>query len=250
MKTFKLIGIALAAVYLCMNFSSCSKDDGPTEDPEEGGVVVSGKRLIKITSSWDDETDTCTFNYDNNGRLIKAEYKEDNYTETYQFAWGDNIIQEVTNEENITYTLKNGLIQDFGGMYSVIYNNTNRFISIKNISTNYGLSATAIWDNDKLMSLTCDGESIFTYEGKTCKGFIPYLTTFGMDLWYGDLLFMAHPEIIGMQTTQLPATQIGDIDACSYSYEFDKDGYVSKVIEKYYLYGKLSRETIFSITWQ
>ena len=48
MKTFRFIGMALFAILMCVNLSSCSSsDDDPTEEPEEGGVIVSGKKIVK-----------------------------------------------------------------------------------------------------------------------------------------------------------------------------------------------------------
>lgn len=73
MKTFRFIGMALFAVLMCVNLSSCSSsDDDPTEEPEEGGVVVSGKKIAKVVSESEDWKETRTFTYDDKGRLIKS----------------------------------------------------------------------------------------------------------------------------------------------------------------------------------
>ena len=47
-------------------------------------------------------------------------------------------------------------------------------------------------------------------------------------------LFMAHPEIIGVRTEQLPATitetlNDGSTKIYTYSYTFDNEGYISKI---------------------
>ena len=42
MRTFRLIGMALLAVVMCVNFASCSDDEDENND---GGTVVSGKLL-------------------------------------------------------------------------------------------------------------------------------------------------------------------------------------------------------------
>ena len=44
-----------------------------------------------------------------------------------------------------------------------------------------------------------------------------------------DALFIAHPEIAGMRTNQLPDTYTSDDDEISLSYEYDKEGYISKI---------------------
>ena len=75
MKTFRFIGMALFAVLMCVNFASCSSsEDDPTEEPEEGDVVVSGKKIAKIvgTSEESPYSETYTFSYDSKGRLIEA----------------------------------------------------------------------------------------------------------------------------------------------------------------------------------
>ena len=47
MKTFRFIGMALVAILLCVNFTSCSKDDGPTEESPQYELVTSGKKTCK-----------------------------------------------------------------------------------------------------------------------------------------------------------------------------------------------------------
>ena len=65
MKTFRFIGMALFAILMCVNLSSCSSsDDDPTEEKEEGGVVVSGKKITKIVGTGVFKNVTYTFKYD------------------------------------------------------------------------------------------------------------------------------------------------------------------------------------------
>ncbi|MFK1867229.1 hypothetical protein ACIXFO_16805 [Bacteroides fragilis] len=47
MKTFRLIGMALLAVVMCENFTSCSDDEEkPTKNDD--GVITNQKRLMEI----------------------------------------------------------------------------------------------------------------------------------------------------------------------------------------------------------
>ena len=39
MKTFRMIGMALMAVLMCVNFTSCSEDDDPTEVKSENRLL-------------------------------------------------------------------------------------------------------------------------------------------------------------------------------------------------------------------
>ena len=46
MRTFRLIGMALLAVVMCVNFTSCSDDDEPSKNDD--GVITNQKRLVEI----------------------------------------------------------------------------------------------------------------------------------------------------------------------------------------------------------
>ena len=60
MKTFKFIGMALFAVLMCVNIASCgSSDDDPIVETEEGGVVVSGKKIAKLRQTLDFSLTIC-----------------------------------------------------------------------------------------------------------------------------------------------------------------------------------------------
>ena len=251
MKTFRMIGMALFAVLMCVNFASCSSDDNLSEEPEkeEGGVVVSGKKLTKIvfkSDNGDNYTETYTFSYDNQGRLIEAtEIYEDEYekeTDTYQFTWGDDAIKvnERSNggsyADNYTLTLKDGLVQSSTNDDEIFtYNQSNRFVR----GENEWSTTTAIWDGSKLMSVTedDDDDATLTYEKSCQKGYFPFIASI-IDFSCVPL-FMAHPEIAGMRTNQLPAsitwTYSGyddDTETSILSYEFDNEGYVSKIKSK------------------
>lgn len=238
--------MALVAILLCVNFTSCSKDDGPTEEPEEGGVVVSGKKLIKITGTYKGEVETYSFNYDNNGRLIKAEYKEDTYTESYQFIWGDDVIKvSRVNGSSFTLNLNNKLVRNSDNGATFSYNSSNKFIKGKD---NYN-EINVIWDGDKLVSISDqDADATLTYDNKSCKkGYFPLSAS--MIGFCSEMLFMAHPEIAGMRTTQLPSSITWvdryETDARTLTYEFDNEGYISKINIKVG-----SNTYPFTLTWK
>lgn len=238
--------MALVAILLCVNFTSCSKDDGPTEEPEEDGVVVSGKKLIKITGTYKGEVETYSFNYDNNGRLIKAEYKEDTYTESYQFIWWDDVIKvSRVNGSSFTLNLNNKLVRNSDNGATFSYNSSNKFIKGKD---NYN-EINVIWDGDKLVSISDqDADATLTYDNKSCKkGYFPLSAS--MIGFCSEMLFMAHPEIAGMRTTQLPSSITWvdryETDARTLTYEFDNEGYISKINIKVG-----SNTYPFTLTWK
>ena len=238
MKTFRLIGAALLAVLMCANFASCSKDDDANTDTGGEDVVVGEKKLVKMVSN----EETYTFSYDNEGRLSSAIDTYDDgdygYKDSYKFIWGDDAVVVKCEDEDgdthtETYTLKNGLVQDcISGSYNdtYSYNSSNRLIKTEFDREDWTINA--VWDKDKLVSVryALEGSprysSILTY-GETCKkGYFPLISNI-IDL--EEVLFIAHPEIVGIRTNQLPNTYSPDDEEISMTYEYDKEGYISKI---------------------
>ena len=60
-----------------------------------------------------------------------------------------------------------------------------------------------------------------------------------------EVLFMAHPEIAGMRTNQLPNTYSPGDEEFSLTYEYDKEGYISKIKTKD-SYGSAT----YTLTWK
>ena len=257
--------MALFAVLMCVNFASCSSDDDPTEEKEEGGVVVSGKKITKIVrKSGDGDSEIYTFKYDNNGRLIEATalYVGDR-DKTYQFTWGDNAIKVIstlkysnsnyTGTDTYIITLKNGLAQNNEDGNSFIYSNSNRIIKCTS-NDKYGEGEfSAIWDGDKLVSISEEDEDATLTYGTSCKkGYFPFVATM-LAVDADAALFMAHPEIAGMRTNQLPTkitwTDNYGSEISTLTYEFDKEGYISKIVGEEISNGSTETDT-YTLTWQ
>ena len=47
MKTFRLIGIAIMAILISVNFASCSSDDDEEPIKNDDGVITNQKQLIR-----------------------------------------------------------------------------------------------------------------------------------------------------------------------------------------------------------
>ena len=255
MKTFRLIGAALLAVLMCANFASCSKDDDANTDTGGEDVVVGEKKLVKMVSN----EETYTFSYDNEGRLSSAIDTYDDgdygYKDSYKFIWGDDAVVVKCEDEDgdthtETYTLKNGLVQDcISGSYNdtYSYNSSNRLIKTEFDREDWTINA--VWDKDKLVSVryALEGSprysSILTY-GETCKkGYFPLISNI-IDL--EEVLFIAHPEIVGIRTNQLPNTYSPDDEEISLTYEYDKEGYISKIKMK----NKDGNTKTHTLTWK
>lgn len=207
MKTLRMFGMAMVAIVMGVSLASCSKD----ENPENNGDFSNEKKLVKMVNS----SETFTFTYDSEGRLSKATLAEmwngELMEGEWQLVWGDDAIKI----DDCTLTIKNGLVQSSSKGETFAYNSSNRIIKYD--------SSTAIWDNDKLVSA---GDFTLTY-GESCKkGYFPLIPFMIGDYYQGSaILYFAHPEIAGMRTKQLPTGMNGR----TLSYEFDKDGYITKI---------------------
>ncbi len=270
MKTFRLISAILLAVLMCANFASCSKDDnGATTDGggnDEGSnqeVIVSEKKLVKMIGKNENNDETYTFSYDSEGRLKTATYNQvyegtaHNYD--YQIIWGDDAIKAKIKyadgeEHSYTYTLANGLVQRCDDNETFSYNSSNRLIGVDYEDDKYDYRTEVIWDKDKLVSVKnyYNGntyyDTTFTY-GTTCKkGYYPLIP----ETVYWDMLFVAHPETLGIQTTQLPTTYTkkysysSNVESADITYEFDKEGYISKIKYEY----EDGNVATYTLTWK
>ena len=258
MKTFRVIGIALFAVLLCVNFTSCA-EDGPEAN---GGGTPTGKQLAKLdvtNENLGQFTYTLLFYYDDKGKVVKIEnidrdYNGEQSVATYLFTWGDDIIKYQYSKpgshgDSHIFTLKDGFIQK-GGNGDVFTYNSSRLVRSNEGSNVNNL----IWNSDKLVSYFSNDDSYYsktiTYE-KTCKkGYfplIPYLVSFKD---YYQYLFLANPEIAGLRTSQLPTKIVKDYDndniLWAYTYEFDSEGYISTITEENPKRGV----TKYTLTWQ
>lgn len=233
MKRF--IGVAVIALFVCANFAACSKEATNTPARE--------KRITKIVSednfSGDIEESTITFKYDSRGRLVESTDIGTGYlggwSSVAKYEWTDTavIYTEDYLYNDIPYTyeykyilLSNGLVGtlDYGAGYSedLSYNADGR----------YNADGLWEWEGDKLVCIYDDYMSAYTY-GEPCKsGYAPLFTI------YGNVLFFAHPELIGARTKQLPigCTHTGYFNkdakpySTTYDYEFDAEGYVTKIV--------------------
>ncbi len=261
MKTFRTIGLALAAVFMCVNFTACEEDD---EEPAAEGKA---KKLVEMNITLDyvsddleprSETHLFKLKYDDKGRLAYCEESYKNYyrteTATHTFKWDGDVISCESNGNysyyDYTHNLENGFVKSFSrGYYSpdgsdgpIKYQGATDFqLEMKdNKLAKYiyddgedSRTITFGWDNDKLSNL--NNYACFTYSGETCKGYIPFIFE-DLEL-ENNPLYLSNPELFGFKITSLPSKlENGDDDAAYYSsYKFDKDGYVEsyKVLVSY-----------------
>lgn len=248
MKTFRKIGMALVAVLMSVNFASCSEDDN-SEDNNKTGE----KRLTKMVTvgEWGNEIGYI-FTYNKEGKLNKAQYKDEWWssangvvTETYTFeyAWNGDVIN-ITGSNSVVLKQENGLIissKDSRNLATRSY--TYSADRLSKIEEEDGSVTETTWNGDKLTKSTTRLEgrtdeyksnTIHSYEEICEKGYCPLIPIMIEEKSAEGLLYVAHPELIGTQTTQLPASYTnyyvhGSTSTNDVTYEFDKDGYISKI---------------------
>lgn len=244
MKTFRLIGMALLAVVMCVNFTSCSSDDEEESDTpikNDDGVITNQKRLVELTETDGHDTNTWSFSYDSKGRLISVVQKDydSSNSDITNIIWGENTVTESENGESITYSLTDGLArtgsETNGTNYSFAYNSSKQLTAYQRSSSRYDYSytRTLTWDNGKVTKITDeDGISEITYGSQTCKGYFPFMATMVEDDFK---VMLAHPELVGLRTTQLPIQSYNKEDyyetTSKLTYKLDKDGYLESCTE-------------------
>lgn len=257
----------MLAVLMGVGFTSCGKDGG-----DDTGVAKE-KKLVKLVSPAQEKT----FKYDAQGHLIEAVdvYLTAGYTVTDSYVWGEDKIdiartmkvtatgEDVAPAETVTVNLENGLATDVTGASILLgattltYGSSGRLVDFKGFVSNLSLE----WNGDKLMSISdsvmgmTGSVDTFTYETNTVtKGYNPLVPT-QITVNY---LFMAHPELAGIKTQYLPDRSVSDGSAAGseyvwtsdYTYEFDEDGYVTKIADTNSVNGSETEDLIYTVVWE
>ena len=228
MKTFKMIGIALMAVLMCVNFTACSEDyptgDSPTPKP------TNEKKLVKVMQYIDNTRlgSTTEFKYNEQGYISEAIFSyNEGYgwkSSTYKCNWdfsNNSMTVLEDGEEDIKYTFSYGKIISYTdlrwGEESTYYTyDKNGYIIGGKSKYN---TTTYIWNNGKLLM----DDRYIRYSQQTCKGYFPLLGEYtGL-----DDLYMVHPELCGAKMNYLPSTiSYNNGTYYTLNYELDSEGYV------------------------
>ena len=223
MKTLRLFVMAFVAILTTVSLASCSKDENPEKNEE--GVVNNEKKIATFSQGGY----SYSFKYDDKGRMIEAGFRGS----VCSFVWKENVIKVITaDSETYDVMIDNGLIQSDYHWDTFIYDNNNRLLLTGDSDGN---RIRYIWNEDKLVSISEDDDYKYEiiYDGKCKKGYFPFLGTIVGDY---EMLAFVHPELQGWRTQQLPskvtAYYKGKVDYSStFTYEFDKDGYISKITQ-------------------
>ena len=230
MKTFRMTGMAVMAVIMGLGLASCNKEENPKGNED----FSKEKKLVKMVAKDENggDLEVFTFKYDDKGRVIEStgSFDHGKHSWTSDFSWSDNLIMI---NGDYAIALENGRIKSNSDNETFVYNESDR---ITRYIGKYD-SATITWDGDKIVSMSSYvGPNLTFAYGEPCKkGYcplIPYL------LFEYDNLSLAHPELFGARSKELP-TMIGGI---LLTYEFDKEGYITKIY--------LNQSNPMILTWE
>ena len=254
MRTFRLIGMALLAVVMCVNFASCSDDE---EENNAGGTVVSGKLLRVIAKN---NSNDYLFSYNEKKQLISATLGGDKIN----VKWSDSyiIVETISTsfeEEPANFIIKNGIITSTvwdRGIETLTYDNNKHLIKISEDKT-----CMWSWENDNISKFSYNdaNETITTtctyYADKENNHSVIDINALRLyyicGIEYADLLLMAHPNLLGTTNKNLlKSVTSSDGWTENYSYEIDKEGYPTKIIvtetDKY----DNSYSSTYTLIWQ
>lgn len=235
--------MAMMAILMGTSLASCTKNETPGDSSEDN--VANEKKLTKIAYT----NGELTFSYDSKGRLTEASESAGDNIIHKTFIWGDDAIKVnvarswTESQDSYMIAIENGLVKNENDE-TYTYNQSGRLIKIEGGYEEYSI----LWDGDKLVSTTsvsspgASSEYTLTYDTSCEKGYYPYLAR---SIYIADILFVAHPEVGGFRTKQLPSKMVcqdkGDsgvisgITNTTFAYKFDNEGYISKItkIEEY-----------------
>ncbi len=233
-----MIGMALFAVLLCVNFASCSTDD---DDPT-GNPSVSEKRLARtmkygIENGKEELNAIIDFKYNQENKLT-AVYERELYSDgwhidTYNYIWDSN--NSITYDWGIFFLTNDKITKHHHyeqGQYDFYlyfdYDKNGNWKEYGGIEDNgeKGPGIIITWENGNLASF---GEYRYIYDNKTYNGSFPLFYEYAG--WEDEeYIFMAQPELIGIKTKNLPKMIINDPYTYTFEYEFDQDNYITSCI--------------------
>ena len=254
--------MAMLAIVMGVSLTSCSKDNNT-----DSGDQSSEKKLMKIVTVDESGNEMgLRFHYDNNGKLNKVQFNngEDRTSlRTSKYSWDGNVInfKEPNSQDTFKFTIDDQFIISYeDGSISRSYLYFSDRLDKINLGWSIPAYISTIWNEDKLVEIKDVASSTtvttITY-GKTCnKGYCPIIPSMIegskhlLDVTDASImgLYVAHPELFGVRTSQLPATitttdSWGDSKSENISYEFSEDGYISKIIWEDYYYS-------FNLIWE
>ena len=223
----------LLLIMLCtFVFVACSDDD----DKDDDKPIDRGRLINKITESYknDSRPNEYTFEYDAQGRVTKRD--AGGHVHTYTYTQNSIIFKDYYENEfsvQIEYKLNDkGLItlasettsSDLAhpNVTNYTYNENNQLINVGD--------ETLTWKDGNIVSIGTDSYTDYTYNQTEYNGYLlDLLLPGGSDNI--NLILMDY-GYMGQRCKNLIAT---DSDGC-YEYTFDKEGYITKIVQGNWTY--------------
>ena len=248
--------MALIAILMSVNFTACSSDDEPETNTES-----KEKKLVKIKQG----SHVAYFSYDDNNRLkqMKRVLYDGTREEYTAYSWGDTYIQG----DSYFFKLNNKLVTESDNGYGICtYYQYNASNQLTKTTDTWGDSNkedfTYTWENGNVVEKVSEDRGnpiLIEYSNLTCKGYFPlmaptlYYTVTCSPTYYDEDfgLFIAHPEMGGLRTKQLPnkITQPGYY-TWLLQYTFSNDGYIETCTITTQYYNGDEYENIVTFTWE
>ena len=266
MKNFQLIIVTLVAI---LGFNSCSNQFESNNEKKLVKYVCVNDTNFKLFEQ--------SIEYNEKGQAISIQddhyFADDEYSlGLHQFNWNENSIdatQELSvklfgeyldQTINCTITLENNRFTKFeydvkNAISNYTYDKEGRMQTYVDAISD----ATCVWDADKLISIDNDAfntEHRYTYGNISClKGYCPII----INATQTEPLPFIHPEFAGLKTKQCPISEECTyfdeedkplIEYYTYEYEFDNEGYITKIIETITRPDTGTRIQTHTLTWK
>lgn len=245
MKTLRLIGMAIVAIIMSVNFAACGDDDDDEENANNGIPK-------KFISAMDDSGYGCSYEYDNQGRIIKAVWTNGNVSqEIAEFTYEENKIirtdytissSSSANDKWITnYELKNGIIVsmaeynlsgELNANVKYNYDSSKQLVSIEYNDPYTGGSSKQmkfVWQDGNIVSIIDDNTIELSYTSLPYQFIGETNNHFDSELIDNSLYTQG---FYGKCCKNL-VKAVRNYEHYDYIYTTDKDGYVTKVIMEY-----------------
>jgi len=249
MKKITLLFLATLILF------SCSSDDPLTDN---GGNSKPQRRIAKIEKLYSENSynysSTEIFTYDNQGRWIRSDYSaNDNYLNVNHISTlsysGNTIRYSGDNFEEDVFELKNNIIVSRGDNPRLDdYHYSNNYLTQIGIGTYANFEYT---NGNLTKVIEGKGES---HEDIYNIAYTDYPDKMGFcayEVSYNDTAIEVNPANILYQFGYFGKKSKNLIESIDstwgdkiyYSYEFDNQGYVTKIIERYVYQGKTETTT-------
>lgn len=262
MKNIKYIGAVLLSLVLTFSIQSCSKDEGPGEEPiippvEEPSnpSVQAKKRIAEITTAIGDKRTTIKFKYNEDNKLQSVE--ADNFHLNYNYGENKIVVNEKAYSVEYLYDhrVNKKIILHDGETkeYIFSYDNQNHLTSFQDILYK--------WEGDNIVEVTDtisgmvtnytyypNEKNIFMHDFDPLIYMMPGREDHSTFMIFPELLGTGCKNLIRQRTEKAPE----NTSVATYNYDHDTDGYITHIHETLELSPngeKKTSERDFYLTW-